>query len=343
LNVAWLFGTVIVFYWFMTMYVTPFFAWMSELGHSPKERLFLSTLISITWALGFALGSQVYLFQGMFERAGMPPVRAFQTVVTLFAVVGFLSMLLPILFIDEKRYCKVRHSSEGIFRAVISAFSNQNFLKFTLSDLSYWLALTGISTGLIYYVTILLQQPKETASFLQLLMFALSFVFYLPVNWLARKMGKKNLLLVGFAFFTLTYLFVFVLGNIPFVALSLQGYVLVLLAAIPLAIFGILPNAMIADIAEADGIRTGNFKAGIFFGARTFMSKMGQMFAGIVFPSLLILGMEPGHDFGVRLTAIVAMGFTVLGGLLLLPYKEREILQTLQGEQNSGFHSWEKR
>ena len=177
------------------------------------------------------------------------------------------------------------------------------------SELSYWLALTGVSTGPIYYVTILLQQPKETASFLQLLMFGLSFVFYLPVNWLPRKMGKKNL---------------------------------VLLAAVPLAIFGILPNAMIADIAEADGIRTGNFKAAIFFGARTFMSKMGQMFTGIVFPSLLILGMEPVHAFGVRLTAIVAMAFSALGGLLLLPYKEKEILQTLQGERSSGAQSWEK-
>ncbi|MEN3043100.1 MAG: MFS transporter, partial [Fervidobacterium sp.] len=57
LNTVWLFATVIAFYWFMTMYVTPFFAWMSELGKDPNERLQLSTMISITWAIGYVIGT----------------------------------------------------------------------------------------------------------------------------------------------------------------------------------------------------------------------------------------------------------------------------------------------
>ena len=47
-----------LFYLFMTMYVTPFFALMSELGHTPDERLQLSTMISITWALGVYAGQR---------------------------------------------------------------------------------------------------------------------------------------------------------------------------------------------------------------------------------------------------------------------------------------------
>ncbi|HOO33634.1 MAG TPA: MFS transporter [Thermotogota bacterium] len=328
-NIIWLFTTVITFYWFMTMYVTPYFAWLSELGHNSEERLLLSTLISITWAIGFAIGSQIYLFQSMFETAGFSPVVSFQITVAIFAVIGFAFMLLPILFIDEKKYCVQHVSKEGIFEAVVTAFKNRNFLRFIVSDLSYWVALTGISTGLIYYVTILLQQPKETASFLQLVMFGISFVFYVPVNLLAKKFGKKRILMIGFIVYTLTFAFVFGLGKIAFLSIPMQGYVLTFLAAIPLSIFGILPNAVIADIAEADGIRTGNFKAGIFFGARTFMSKMGQMIAGILFPSLLILGMSTENDLGVRLTAVAAICFTVLGGLLLIPYKEKEVLETL--------------
>ncbi len=128
--------------------------------------------------------------------------------------------------------------------------------------------------------------------------------------------------------FSLTYLYIFGIGKVPF-SIQMQGYILVALAAIPLAIFGILPNAMIADIAEADGIETGNFKAGIFFGARTFMSKLGQAIAMIMFPSLLLLGREPGNDLGVRLTAIAALLFVVLGLIIILLYRESDIMKSL--------------
>ncbi len=67
INTVWVFVTIILFYFFMTMYVTPFFALMSELGHTPDERLQLSTMISITWALGFLAGNTVYVVQGAFE------------------------------------------------------------------------------------------------------------------------------------------------------------------------------------------------------------------------------------------------------------------------------------
>ena len=39
---------------------------MSELGHSSDERLELSTMISITWALGFMTGNGTYAMQGLF-------------------------------------------------------------------------------------------------------------------------------------------------------------------------------------------------------------------------------------------------------------------------------------
>jgi len=60
-------------------------------------------MISITWAIGFAIGSQIYSFQGMFEGMGYSPVGAFRTVVAIFALIGFFFMLMPILFIDETK------------------------------------------------------------------------------------------------------------------------------------------------------------------------------------------------------------------------------------------------
>jgi glycoside/pentoside/hexuronide:cation symporter, GPH family len=330
-NTVWVFASVIIFYWFMTMYVTPFFAWMSELGHTPKERLLLSTLISITWAVGTAIGSQVYTFKGLFEAAGLSPDEAFRTVIALFAGAGLLFMMLPVLFIDEKRYCINHVSKEGIFQALFSSLKNRNFLLFALSDLSYWIAMTIASTGLVYYVTILLSLPEAFTSTLQLVMFGLSFLFYIPVNLIAGKTGKRRLLIVAFLLFFGVYLLVFFLGMLPFGAAA-QGYLLVMLLSMPMAIFGILPNAIIADIAEADGRQTGNFKAGIFFGARTFMSKLGQMAGGIIFPSLLLLGQTRDNAIGIRLTAVAALIFLGAGLFLFLFYREKEILGILKDE-----------
>lgn len=328
-NAVWLFIIVTLFYWFMTMYVTPFFAWLSELGHNPNERLFLSTLISITWAIGFAVGSQSVALQSMIEKGyGYSSTKAFQVVILIFGAVSFILMYMPVFFIDERRYCEPNVSNEGTFEALKSAFKNKNFLFFTISDLAYWVALTFITTGLVYYVTVLLELDKAIYSQYMIILFALSFIFYVPVNLIAQKIGKKKLLIFAFVFYSLVYVVASMLGWFP-IDKNVQGLIVVFMTSLPLAIFGILPNAIIADIAEADGIQTGNFKAGIFFGARTFMSKMGQMIAALLFPSLILLGKTPGNDIGVRLTCVVAFFFCVGGLILFLKYDEKKVLEIL--------------
>ncbi|HRV14657.1 MAG TPA: MFS transporter, partial [Spirochaetota bacterium] len=184
------------------------------------------------------------------------------------------------------------------------------------------------TTGLVYYVTVLLQMDKAVYSQYMIILFALSFIFYVPVNVIAQKIGKKKLMIIAFILFSMGYVIASMLGWFPFDK-NIQGLIVIIITSLPLAIFGILPNAIIADIAEADGIEKGNFKAGIFFGARTFMSKMGQMIAALVFPSLILLGKTPENDIGVRLTCIAACFFCIAGLLLFMKYDEKKIISIL--------------
>jgi Na+/melibiose symporter-like transporter len=238
-------------------------------------------------------------------------------------------MLLPILFIDENKYSKQEPNNEKIFEALVSALKNKDFRLFTISDLAYWVAITIASTGLVYYVTILLGLKESFTSFLQIVMFGLSFLFYIPTNIIARKTGKKRLLNVAFVLFIVVYAYILFLGKLPLGA-EVQAYLVVIMMAIPLAVFGILPNAIIGDISEADAKVSGHHKTAIFYGARTFMSKLGQMVGGLVFPSLLLLGSTPQNDIGVRLTGIAAIVFVVIGLLFFLRYDEKKILATLE-------------
>jgi len=329
INSLWLIFSILIFYLALTMYCTPYNALISELGHTPNERLDISTYISVTWALGFAVGNQVYLFQGIFEKTwSMAPTQAFQAVVGMFAVIAFVLMMLPVLFISEKKYANSSATDEGVWESLRSAFANRNFLFFTLSDFMYWLSLSFIQIGISYYIIVLLGLEKEMISGLMIIMFALSFVFYLPVNLVARKIGKKKVLIFGFVVFGLTFVLVSLLNYLPFSATG-QAYLLIILAAVPMSVFGILPNAIIADVADADGIETQKHKAGIFFGARTFMMKMGISVANLIFPSLLLLGRSTDNDLGIRLTAIMALIFCLAGLVLFLKYDENKVLTTL--------------
>ncbi len=327
INSIWVTAMILILYLFMTIYVTPFFAWLSELGHTSNERLTLSTLISITWAIGFIIGSQSLALQSYFEHF-LEPLKAFQLVMGIFALVSLFLMALPVIFINERRYCIPHTSSEKVLESLKTAFMDKNFLFFTLSDFAYWCALTFIGTGMVYYVTTLLGIEKGFYSLLMMIMFLLSFVFYVPVTLIAAKTGKKRLLIIAFVIFAFTFAYAVILGRVPLPSRT-QGYIVAVLAAIPLAIFGILPNAIIGDIAEAYGNRTGIYKAGIFFGARTFMSKMGQMVGALVFPSLLLIGKATGSDLGVRLTAGAACIFCISGLLLILKYDEHAIMRDL--------------
>ncbi len=363
LNMVWLFVTIILFYFFMTMYVTPFFALMSELGHSPDERLQLSTMISITWALGFMVGSQVYLLQGMFEgilspvaitaaQPAAPEISALALQISLgiFGLVSLILMLLPVIFIEERRYCEFHVSDEGSFEALITACKNRNFRIFAISDLSYWLAMTFVQTGISFYVIMLLNLDKGVASGLMMIMFLASFIFYVPIGLLAKKIGKKRLLSIAFILFITTAALMAFWGKLPLDP-TLQGYAVMILAAFPIAIFGILPNAIVADIADADGIENGNYKAAIFFGARTFMSKLGQSLTLFLFPLISTIsigaadkiaaaeaaakGLEAGATVtGVRLTAVIAGLGLLAGFILFLMYDEKKILRTIATKED---------
>jgi Na+/melibiose symporter-like transporter len=187
---------------------------------------------------------------------------------------------------------------------------------------------TIIQMGIVYYVVTLLRLEKELTSFLMIVMFVLSFVFYFPISAAAVKWEKKRVLLVGFGLLAMLFLMFSLMGLIHVPALVF-AYATVAVAAIPIAIFTIVPNAIVADIAEADGIETGNFKAGMFFGVRSFESNLGVSVANILFPSLLLFGMSVDHPIGIRLSAVVSIVICAAGLLVFFLYDERAVLRSL--------------
>jgi GPH family glycoside/pentoside/hexuronide:cation symporter len=162
-NFLWLAIVIALYYFFFAFYVIPYNALMAELGHTPQDRLLISTLVSITWALGFVLGNSAYALQGVFEGMGQSPLVAFQSTILLLHAIAVIFMLLPAIFLNENRYARQAPSEHGLRQALLAVFGNRNFRWFLASFLLYWLALTFIQLGVGFYTTLLLGLDKSMA------------------------------------------------------------------------------------------------------------------------------------------------------------------------------------
>lgn len=321
-NLVWLFACLALYYFFFAFYVIPYTALIAELGHTPSERLRISTAISITWAVGFVAGSSAFALQGYFESLGLSPVSAFQRAIMLLSGIAFLLMLTPALLLDENKYVRPASSEAGIWKAIRSVIRNRNFRIFLLSDLLYWLALTFIQLGVIYYTTLLIGLDKSEASVFSLISFLMSFLWYWPVNYLSGKMGKRQLMLFAFLCFAIIFAVVSFARFYSFLGVWLL-YGLAVCAAFPLAVFGILPNAIIGDEVEREARERGTQFSGMYFGMRALVMKIGISIANLIFPSLLLLGKSAGNALGVELSALLAIGFSVAGWWVFRSYEER--------------------
>lgn len=331
-NLVWLIAMQFLFYLFLTVYVTPYFALLPELGHTPDQKLNLSTYISITYALGIIIAAQTPMLANMIKSSqGLTTVESFQYAVGVLAGFATLMMLVPVFFIKEKDYCRAEPTSVNMREALLRTFKNKNFRYYVAADFAYFAALSIIMTGLLYYMTVLLFPEDKThgenlVGALLAVMVVVSFVFYPIVNLLAKKFGKKNLVLFAFVWFGMVFMLVYFLGKLP-MGKDAQAYLLIILASVPMSILGILPNAILADIAEHDALKSGVRQEGMYFAARTLMQKMGQSFGILVFAALTTFGKDPGDSLGIQLSGIVGLFLAVAATFVFRNYREKQILQ----------------
>lgn len=326
LNAVFLFVMVMAYYLSITAYCTPYNALIPELGHNQTERLNISTVISFTFIAGTAVAYLAPVIWGLFIPA-FGRVNAVRITFAIMAVIAFVCMQIPAWSIHEKDYVNTVPSKDTAFSSLASTFKNGEFRKFVGSDILYWIAITMFQTGLPFFVTSLLKLPETMTTLYFVGMTGLSLVFYIPINKLAPKFGKRKLILGAFGIFALSYLYTGFLGKISVISPNVQGLILMVTASLPMAVFGILPQAVVADIAQSDAKRTGSNREGMFYAARTFAFKLGQSLSMLLFTAISTIGGTAGT--GYRIAAFLAAAFCLLGGILFLFYNENKINQDI--------------
>jgi len=257
-------------------------------------------------------------------------------------------MLIPAFGIKEKDYCDAQPSSSNMFVSLGKTFKNKDFRIFVAQDIIYFFGLAMFQTGLPFFVTSLLHLPESMTTVMMGGLTILSLCFYPFVTKMAAKWGKKKLLIAAFFGFFLTFGFTALSGEkLSFIPIYVQAAIIVLLGSFPQAIFGIIPQTIVADIALSDEVQTGESRSGMFYAARTFAMKLGQSLAMLLFTSLATIGaakalaqtaeageQAAGSPLGYRIVALTAAICCILGGLIMKVFNEKKILGIINQKEN---------
>lgn len=347
LNIVWISIFIVLFYLFMTMYCTPYNALISEFGKTQDDRMFISTAISLTYFGGTLLAYTPFVFAGLL-RENMGFAWSYRICFIALAVVAAVCMLLPTFLLREKDFVDTAPSNANMFKSLAATFQNRNFRTFACSDIMYWVGLTLFQTGLPFFVKVSMNISESFTMYFLGGMTVLSAAFYPVVSGLVKKHGKKKLTIAGFLGLAAAYVVATLIGvlgtaenpgllGVGAVPGVVFGVLICVIAAFPMALLGIIPQSIVADVAEADGVNTGENREGMFFAARTFAMKFGQSLAMLLFTSLAIIGTTQNADsnditastLGLTVVGVVAVLFCVLGAVILLSYNEKEVMRTI--------------
>ena len=334
-NIVWISVFVVLFYLFMTMYCTPYNALISEFGKTQEDRMFISTAISLTFFVGTLVAYTPFVFAGML-RGSVGFNWSYRICFIAQAVIACICMLIPTFLLKEKDFVDTKPSESNVMKSLISTFKNRDFRVFAGSDIMYWIGLTLFQTGLPFFVKVSMNLDESMTMVFMGGMTILSAIFYPFVSGRVRKFGKKKLTIIGFLGLALAYLITVLIGIVPLPGMVF-GVTICVVSAFPMALLGIIPQSIVADVAEADGIVTGENKEGMFFAARTFAMKWGQALAMLVFTSLAIIGTTQNtqaneitaSSLGLRIVAITAVVFCVLGAVVLALYNEKKVTKII--------------
>src|SRR5450432_1108287 len=149
------------------------------------EKVKLSSFQQVGFVLGIIVSALVNNYADAVQSIGHVSDRntAVQITVAGLCIVAGIIMFIPVLAIDEKRYSGSKPSHLALWPAIRKTFGNANFSYYLISDFSYYMALSIISSGLLYFVTVLLGLPESEGGLLMGMMVLTSLLFYPLINW----------------------------------------------------------------------------------------------------------------------------------------------------------------
>ncbi|MGA8654916.1 MAG: MFS transporter [Chthoniobacterales bacterium] len=293
--------------------VTPYLALLPEIASSPRQRLNLTT----GQGLATLAGTMLFALSGLIiQNFGYP-------ILGLMLAAAVLISFYPItIFLFELPHSeRSRRSVADLFRWIWEVLTNRDFLPLLVSTSLYWFALNLLLMMVPRWVQARLGLSQEAVTWTMLPFIGVNLLGFFFFNWFAKRAGK----FIALVYVLLASALVFSLFGwsdrlglpvTPFVS----AQIIAGLAGLPVAGFGVVAFALLADVIDADAARTGIRREAIYFGVQAILQKS---MIGLSVVSFAIL-QQAGGTGALGWTALLA-GLFCLGGLVcFLGYRLRD-------------------
>ncbi len=334
-NGAWLTVLMVLFYLSFTAYVNPYLALIPELGHSNALRINLSTLVALFGLIGMVLVTIGFpALAGWIGSTGFDLRTAYRISAVVVAALAAILLYLATTGFSEKRHCLPGETRPvGAWKSLSSTFAVRPFRIFLGGEIFLQFAMNLVTLGLIYYAVVIFRHDQEFIIVLASITIGTALACFPLVNILARRIGKKKVILAGVASLAICGLGIFIFS------FRMEGFyyylslVMFALAGFPLAVLTILINPTIGDLARADYFKTGQRREAMFFGARAIPLKLSIALAGVVFAYLLsAFGRDLASPLGVQLSALVVSIAAACSYVFFRLYPEEQVMADLEEE-----------
>ncbi len=230
-----------------------------------------------------------------------------------FGLMALVVLWAVALGIPEPGMIRPSRPAQGFGAAIAAVLRNPIFGIYTLSLTLLWLGTSMVNTTVVFVITVLMGLPRDAVSLVLGASFLLALATFLYLPRLTRVFGTARVMLWTLAAATALLPLISAIGlrGIPLSA-PVHGYVLVVLSAPPLAALLVLPNTLLADIAEAERVRTGEGHEAMYYAVQGLVLNVATALSSAALGGLLTLGYSRGHALGLRLIPLVAGGCTLL-------------------------------
>lgn len=327
INTIYLILLLSTFYFFFSFYVCPYLALLPEIARTPGERINLTSSQGIFMLLGTVIG--MVASPMLIQKFG------YRGMAVIMGVIACVSFYAPVIGINEKKYCAAEPSHLNIVESIVSTLKNRPFVIYLFGNLTFWFGFNIISTCVPYYVTALLKLDKSVTTIFFALALGVAFLCIPLMNFLTRKIGKRNTMIFSLGMFFVLMPAIYFFGKpgtaalveslgIPMFGLDpklLFAYITIALVGIPLASLFIVPNALVADLTDLDEKLTGLRREAIYFGTQGLFLKIDLGVSSLLMTQMFDkFGYSMSNPMGIRLTGLVGAFFALTGVIAFLIY-----------------------
>ncbi|MDR2378319.1 MAG: MFS transporter [Bifidobacteriaceae bacterium] len=320
-----------------------------------RLRLFaIRTVIGLTGTIGLALVPGVV--EGM-RDGGAEAIDAWRICLTVCPVVALVLMAPVALFLRETDYVPANSPEQArtpLVAGLREVLAVKPFRALICGAVLLSFAASVTTSALQFYVDVLFGMKGGMSSVVLVVMIVSSLLFYPVVLPLSKRVGKKPLMLAAVAVCAVAYMVIYfykplgqLLGAGPagsyWAGIAGEGVtigyvnlllILALILGFPICAINLLVNSAFTDITQYHTIRTGHRRAGMFAAAQALILAIPSTLVPAVVGLMIYIGStdELPTVVGVRSTALVAGAVCIPSFIILLLYREREVMDLIRAQ-----------